>query len=161
MSYAWIEPRVCSQTDGNAVSMPATGPSWLCVSCNPGQEPVDATGSGSATATSATSAPGIKSSCRWCPSNTYSNGIMPCQKCPSNTMPIYDLKYTVWNEMPPFLSSSCFDLRTGIHTAPSCIHIFLYKLAVWRYFEPFYCETSRGPRQIFGGQNVEGGRTYI
>ncbi|KAI6221293.1 UPF0577 protein-like protein [Aphelenchoides fujianensis] len=58
--------------------------------------------------------------CEFCPVGEYSARGSACSKCPNNTIPNYGLFYSNWEQMPPFMSTSCeFMVSDELEKCPS------------------------------------------
>ncbi|KAG8451374.1 hypothetical protein GDO86_003543 [Hymenochirus boettgeri] len=87
MMYKWIEPKICSESVKDSVSLPASGVKKKCPPCNPGFYQTNS------------------SSCEPCPINSYSNGTT-CNKCPAGTEAVLGFEYKWWNLLPSNMRTS-------------------------------------------------------
>lgn len=93
--YKWVQPKLCRSNIDGAVSLPESGKKLKCPPCSPGMEYVN------------------KSGCTFCPKDHYSNGSIPCQRCPASTAPNYALLYKWWHDVPSGFNIRCMSIEEG------------------------------------------------
>ncbi|XP_023228240.1 UPF0577 protein KIAA1324-like, partial [Centruroides sculpturatus] len=93
--YKWVEPKLCRTDIDGAVSLSPSGKKLKCPPCSPGMEYVN------------------KSGCTFCPKDHYSNGSVPCQRCPASTAPNYGLLYKWWHDIPLGFNTRCMSVEEG------------------------------------------------
>ncbi|KAE8623689.1 hypothetical protein XENTR_v10005698 [Xenopus tropicalis] len=87
LMFKWIEPKICSESVENAVSLPTSVVKKKCPPCNPGFYQTNS------------------SSCEPCPLGSFSNGTS-CISCQVGTEAVLGFEYKWWNVLPTNMRST-------------------------------------------------------
>ncbi|KAM8977271.1 endosome/lysosome-associated apoptosis and autophagy regulator 1 [Pelodytes ibericus] len=87
LMYKWIEPKICSESEKDAIQLPPSGVKTKCPPCNPGFFLTNS------------------STCEPCLNGTFSNGTV-CNECPVGTEAVLGYEYKWWNSLPANMRST-------------------------------------------------------
>jgi len=94
-TFEWIKPKICrgDMEDQGSVQLPASENFKTCPLCNPGMYKDKQA-----------------ANCSFCPAGEYTNGTVPCAKCPAKhkAVPAYIFDY--WDGVPPNTEMYCYSV---------------------------------------------------